>query len=80
MLINERNYFGELNIGIASYLTTVKQADISEIYNIFEVMEQIKDYHKDSFYVFLKNCDASVSEIATFFLKCMQVYVMIMRS
>lgn len=73
MLINERNYVEELSIGIESYLTAVRQADVTEIYDIFEIIEQIKDYHKDSFCVFLKDCETNVSQIATIFLKCMQV-------
>lgn len=80
MLTNERSYVGELSIGIESYLTCEtggRQANISKIYDISEIMEQVKDYHKDSFYVFLKNCESNVSEIATVFLKCMQVRMML---
>lgn len=74
MLANESNYIEELTVGIQAYMTSDDQTDILELYDIFRNIQQIKDFHKNSFYNFLTNCGKDVTNTSIVFSKCIQVW------
>lgn len=74
MLANECDYIGQLTTGIRTYLNhDVTEAMKETITKIFGNMQQIKDFHENTFYLNLSDCQNDVGKIANVFIKFTQV-------
>lgn len=76
MLINESDYARQLTIGIQTYLTydvTITETIREKIAKIFGNIQQIRDFHENTFYLNLTECKNDVTKIANIFIKYTQV-------
>lgn len=77
MLAVESEYVRQLTVGIQTYLTH-EHVDITEtikgkIVKIFGNIQQIRDFHENTFYSNLSDCRHDVTKIANVFIKFTQV-------
>lgn len=77
MLANESDYFGQLTIGIQTYMAhdTITSSDTlrENVSKIFGNIQQIRDFHENTFHSALKDCGNDITKIANVFSKFAQV-------
>lgn len=76
MLTNESDYVAQLSTGIQMYLTdhaNITEATKGKIFKIFGNIQQIRDFHENTFYLNLSDCKDDVTKIANIFIKFTQV-------
>lgn len=77
MLTNESDYVRQLTVGIQTYLThdhaNITEAVKGKIIKIFGNIQQIRDFHENTFYSYLSDCRNDVTKIANVFIKFTQV-------
>lgn len=77
MLANESDYITQLTTGIQTYLThdhhNITETIKGTIWKIFGNIQQIRDFHDNTFYLKLSDCNNDVTKIANIFIKFTQV-------
>lgn len=79
MLTNESDYVRQLTVGIQTYLThdhvNITETVKGKIIKIFGNIQQIRDFHENTFNSYLSDCRNDVTKIANVFIKFTQVSI-----
>lgn len=77
MLTNESDYVRQLTNGIRMYLNheneNITETIKGKIIKMFGNIQQIRDFHENTFYSYLSDCKDDVTKIANVFIKFTQV-------
>lgn len=77
MLANESHYIQQLTLAIQTYLThdnaTITETMKGTITKIFAIIQQIRDFHENTFSKYLSECKMDVTKVASVFIKFTQV-------
>lgn len=77
MLTNETEYVRQLTVGIQTYLhpnqVNTTEAVKGTIAKLFGNIQQIRDFHENTFHANLSECKNDVTRIANLFIKFTQV-------
>lgn len=79
MLTNESDYVRKLTTGIQTYLTldhpSITEQIKGKIIKMFGNIQQIRDFHENTFFLYLSDCKNDVTKLANVFIKFTQVQV-----